>query len=273
KKFLRVIFPLLISSVNCDLGFFYFSFVGCSIKCKEIPMELVFVIDSSESVGPENFEIIKDFVTALVDRVTVGRNATRVGLVLYSLEAQLEFGLNKYPTRQDVKRAIRKMQYMGEGTYTGTAIRKATQEGFSGARAGVRKVAIVLTDGQTDKREAVKLDLVVREAHAANIEMYAIGIVNTSDPAQAGFVRELNVIASDPDGEHMYLIDDFNTLPGAPSPHGPAGRSGHFPPAALFHPAGAHLQMAATGSSPAQGLALGEKLKSSFFLMNLICSF
>ncbi|KAJ7395441.1 hypothetical protein BTVI_154907 [Pitangus sulphuratus] len=186
---------------------------GCGIKCKEIPMELVFVIDSSESVGPENFEIIKDFVTALVDRVTVGRNATRIGLVLYSLEVQLEFGLNKYTTRQDVKQAIRKMQYMGEGTYTGTAIRKATQEGFLGARAGVRKVALVLTDGQADKREAVKLDMVVREAHAANIEMYAIGIVNTSDPTQAEFVRELNLIASDPDTEHMFLIDDFNTLP------------------------------------------------------------
>lgn len=202
-------------SSHCDLGFFCFSFVGCSIKCKEIPMELVFVIDSSESVGPENFEIIKDFVTALVDRVTVGKNATRIGLVLYSLEVRLEFGLSKYPTRQDVKQAIRKMQYMGEGTYTGTAIRKAAQEGFSGARAGVRKVAIVLTDGQTDRREAVKLDLVVREAHAASIEMYAIGIVNTSDPTQVEFVRELNLIASDPDREHMYLIDDFNTLPGA----------------------------------------------------------
>uniref|UniRef100_A0A8B9IZH2 VWFA domain-containing protein n=1 Tax=Amazona collaria TaxID=241587 RepID=A0A8B9IZH2_9PSIT len=186
----------------------------CGIKCKEIPMELVLVIDSSESVGPDNFEIIKDFVTALVDRVTVGRNATRIGLVLYSLEVRLEFGLNKYTTQQDVKQAIRKMQYMGEGTYTGTAIRKATQEGFFGARAGVRKVAIVLTDGQADKREAVKLDIVVREAHAANIEMYAIGIVNTSDPTQAEFVHELNLIASDPDREHMYLIDDFNTLPG-----------------------------------------------------------
>ncbi|XP_077793142.1 uncharacterized protein LOC114584541 isoform X1 [Podarcis muralis] len=186
---------------------------GCGIKCKEIPMELVFVIDSSESVGPENFEIIKDFVTALVDRVTVGRNATRIGLVLYSLEVRLEFGLNRYTTQQDVKQAIRKMLYMGEGTYTGTAIRKATQEGFFGARTGVRKVAIVLTDGQADKREAVKLDIAVREAHAANIEMYAIGIVNTSDPTQVEFLRELNLIASDPDREHMYLIDDFNTLP------------------------------------------------------------
>ncbi|KAM4731255.1 collagen, type XXVIII, alpha 2a [Anableps anableps] len=186
---------------------------GCGIKCKERPMELVFVIDSSESVGPENFEIIKDFVTRLVDRTTVGRNATRIGLVLYSLDVQLEFNLARYLTKEDVKEAIRKMPYMGEGTYTGTAIRKATQEAFFSARFGVQKVAIVITDGQTDKREPVKLDLAVREAHAANIEMYALGIVNSSDPTQAEFLRELNLIASDPDTEHMYLIDDYNTLP------------------------------------------------------------
>ncbi|XP_067300615.1 collagen, type XXVIII, alpha 2a [Pseudorasbora parva] len=186
---------------------------GCGIKCKERPMELVFVIDSSESVGPENFEIIKDFVTALVDRVTVGRNATRIGLILYSLDVHLEFNLARYMTKQDVKKAIRNMPYMGEGTYTGTAIRKATQEAFYSARNGVRKVAIVITDGQTDKRESVKLDIAVREAQVANIEMYALGIVNTSDPTQAEFLRELNLIASDPDSEHMFLIDDYNTLP------------------------------------------------------------
>uniref|UniRef100_A0AAV2K4J2 Collagen alpha-1(XXVIII) chain n=1 Tax=Knipowitschia caucasica TaxID=637954 RepID=A0AAV2K4J2_KNICA len=186
---------------------------GCGIKCKERPMELVFVIDSSESVGPENFEIIKDFVTRLVERTTVGRNATRIGLVLYSLDVHLEFNLARHLTKQEVKQAIRKILYMGEGTYTGTAIRKATHEAFYSARSGVRKVAIVITDGQTDKREPVKLDIAVREAHAANIEMYALGIVNSSDPTQAEFIRELNLIASDPDSEHMYLIDDFNTLP------------------------------------------------------------
>ena len=155
-------------------------------------MELVFVIDSSESVGPENFEIIKDFVTALVDRVTVGRNATRIGVVLYSLEARVEFNLARYMTKQDVKQAVRKMPYMGEGTYTGTAIRKATQEAFFSSRSGVSKVIIVITDGQTDKRDPVVLDIAVREAHAANIEMYALGIVNISDPTQAEFLSELD---------------------------------------------------------------------------------
>ncbi|XP_034461875.1 collagen alpha-1(XXVIII) chain-like isoform X2 [Hippoglossus hippoglossus] len=186
---------------------------GCGIKCKERPMELVFVIDSSESVGPENFEIIKNFVSALVDRVTVGRNATRIGLVLYSLEAKLMFNLARYVSKQDIKQAIGTIPYMGEGTNTGTAIRKATQEAFYSSRAGVSKVAIVITDGQTDKREPVKLDIAVREAHAANIEMFALGIVNTTDPTQAEFLRELNLIASDPDAEHMFPIDDFNTLP------------------------------------------------------------
>lgn len=177
-------------------------------------MDLVFVIDSSESVGPENFEIIKDFVIRLVDRTTVGRNATRIALVLYSLDVHLKFNLARYTTKQEIKQAIRKMSYIGEGTYTGTAIRKATQEAFSNARPAVSKVAIVITDGQTDKREPVKLDIAVREAHAANIEMYALGIFNASDPTRADFLRELNLIASDPDSEHMYLIDDFNTLPG-----------------------------------------------------------
>ncbi|XP_024150245.1 collagen alpha-1(XXVIII) chain isoform X3 [Oryzias melastigma] len=186
---------------------------GCGIKCKERPMELVFVIDSSESVGPDNFEIIKDFVMALVDRVTVGRNATRIGLVLYSLEVNLVFNLARYSTKEEIKLAIRNIPYMGEGTYTGTAIRKATQEAFFSSRVGVSKVAIVITDGQTDKREKVKLDLAVREAHAANIEMFALGIINTSDPTRNEFLQELNLIASDPDVEHMFLIDDFNTLP------------------------------------------------------------
>uniref|UniRef100_A0A8C9QVL9 Collagen alpha-1(XXVIII) chain n=1 Tax=Scleropages formosus TaxID=113540 RepID=A0A8C9QVL9_SCLFO len=206
--------PLGLPGIKGETGLtVIFICLGCGIKCKERPMELVFVIDSSESVGPENFEIIKDFVSVLVDRVTVGRNATRIGLVLYSLDIHMKFNLAHYMTKQDVKQAIRKMPYIGEGTYTGTAIRRATQEAFYGARSGVRKVAIVITDGQTDKREPVKLDIAVREAHAANIEMYAIGIVNSTDPTQTEFLRELNLIASDPDSEHMYLIDDFNTLP------------------------------------------------------------
>ncbi|RXM29191.1 Collagen alpha-1(XXVIII) chain [Acipenser ruthenus] len=185
---------------------------GCGVKCRESPLELLFVIDSSESVGPENFDVVKDFVSALIDRVSVSREGTRIGVVLYSHINVVVVNLQQHSNQDDVKAAVRSMTYLGEGTYTGSAIQKANQI-FQASRPGVRKVAIVITDGQADRRDSVKLEAVVREAHSASIEMFVIGVVNRSDPFYLDFKNEMNMIASDPDEEHIYLIDDFMTLP------------------------------------------------------------
>uniref|UniRef100_A0A8C7PK50 Collagen, type XXVIII, alpha 1b n=1 Tax=Oncorhynchus mykiss TaxID=8022 RepID=A0A8C7PK50_ONCMY len=183
------------------------SICGCGVKCRESPLEMVFVIDSSESVGPDNFNVVKDFVNALVDRASVSRETTHVGVVLYSLDFDLAILTPGY-----VKAAVRTMTYLGEGTFTGSAIHQANQV-FRAARPGVRKVAIVITDGQADERDTVRLEEAVKEANGSNIEMFVIGVVNESDPLYEEFKKELHLMASDPDREHVYLIDDFRTLP------------------------------------------------------------
>uniref|UniRef100_A0A3P9JLR9 VWFA domain-containing protein n=1 Tax=Oryzias latipes TaxID=8090 RepID=A0A3P9JLR9_ORYLA len=182
-------------------------------ECISTPLELIFVIDSSESVGPENFNLIKDFVNAVVDRTSVGRNSTRIGVVLYSHINLVVLSLMQEATKDQVKSAVRSMSYLGEGTYTGSAIQEANQM-FKAARAGVRKVAIVITDGQTDTRDSVSLESAVAEAQRDNIERFVIGVVNESDPQSEEFKKELNFIASDPDSEHVFLISDFKTLQG-----------------------------------------------------------
>ncbi|KAK3541159.1 hypothetical protein QTP86_016247 [Hemibagrus guttatus] len=187
------------------------SICGCGVTCRFSPLELVFVIDSSESVGPENFEIIKDFLNGLIDRVSVRPNVTHVGIVLYSHKTDVISNLYRPLSRDEVKSAVRQMPYMGEGTYTGSAINQANHL-FRWARPGVRKVAVVITDGQMDQRDVVKLEDAVRDAHSSNVEMFVIGVVNQSDPFYESFKRELESIASDPDEEHMYLISDFKTL-------------------------------------------------------------
>ncbi|CAB1320744.1 unnamed protein product, partial [Coregonus sp. 'balchen'] len=149
----------------------------------------------SESVGPENFEVVKDFVNALIDRVSVNREASRIGVVLYS---HVDI----------VVAAVRKMPYMGEGTFTGSAIGRANQL-FQASRPGVRKVAVVLTDGQADRRDAVQPEDAAREAHAAGIEMFVIGVVNKKDPLYAEFQSEMIAIASDPDEEHSKLLNQI----------------------------------------------------------------
>ncbi|XP_038566524.1 collagen, type XXVIII, alpha 1b [Micropterus salmoides] len=188
------------------------SICSCGVTCRQTPLELVFVIDSSESVGPDNFNVIKDFVIALIDRASVSWNTTRVGVVLYSHINVVVVSLRQEATRDEIKSKVRSMTYLGEGTFTGSAIQQATRV-FKAARAGVRKVAIIITDGQADKRDEVGLKSAVSEAQGSNIEMFVIGVVNESDPLYEEFKKELNFMASDPDSDHLYLIDEFKTLP------------------------------------------------------------
>uniref|UniRef100_A0A3Q3IU63 VWFA domain-containing protein n=1 Tax=Monopterus albus TaxID=43700 RepID=A0A3Q3IU63_MONAL len=118
-----------------------------------------------------------------------------------------------YAGKSTIKSAVRSMIYLGEGTFTGSAIQQANQV-FKAARVGVRKVAIIITDGQADKRDSVSLESAVAEAQGSNIEMFVIGVVNESDPLCEEFKKEINLIASDPDSSHVYLTDEFKTLPG-----------------------------------------------------------
>ncbi|KAF5893861.1 collagen alpha-1(XXVIII) chain-like, partial [Clarias magur] len=185
---------------------------GCGLRCSEGPLDLVFIIDSSESVGRENFELIKDFVNALIDRVAVNHDATRVGIVLYSHVEVAVVSLQQLIDSTSIKAAVRKMTYLGEGTFTGSAIHSATQL-FRASWLEVRKVALLLTDGQADRRDVVRLEDAAEEARAAGIEMFVIGVVNRSDSGYSQFEREINSIASDPDEEHVHLIRDFKDLP------------------------------------------------------------
>ncbi|XP_041664553.1 collagen, type XXVIII, alpha 1a [Cheilinus undulatus] len=184
---------------------------GCGLRCRESPLELVFVIDSSESVGPENFELVKDFVNALIDRMTVSREASRIGVVLYSHVDRVVVSLQQQLSQEEVKTAVRMMPYLGEGTFTGSAIHRAHQL-FYASRPGVRKVAVVLTDGQADTRDVMQFEETATQAHADRIEIFVIGVANRTDRLYEEFKAEMNVIASDPDEEHVYLIDDFRTL-------------------------------------------------------------
>ncbi|KAK2921474.1 hypothetical protein Q8A73_000959 [Channa argus] len=186
--------------------------VRCGMKCRESPLDLVFVIDSSESVGPENFELVKDFVIALIDQMTVSQEASQIGVVLYSHVDMVVTNLQQRSTSNDVKAAIRNMPYLGEGTFTGSAIHRVKQL-FQASRRSVRKVALVLTDGQADTRDIMKFEETATEAHAEGIEMFVIGVVNNTNPLYENLQAIINIIASDPHEEHVFLIDDFKTLP------------------------------------------------------------
>ncbi|MEQ2212281.1 hypothetical protein XENOCAPTIV_028568, partial [Xenoophorus captivus] len=176
-------------------------------------LELVFVIDSSERVGPENFEMVKDFVNAIIDQFTVSKEASHIGVVLYSHLNSVVVSLQWQPSQDEIKAAIRAMPYLGKGTFTGSAIHQAKQL-FQASRPHVRKVAVVLTDSQSDQRDFLQFKRTATDAHAEGIEVFVIGVVKKTDLLNEEFLSEIKTIGSDPDEDHVYLIDDFRLLPG-----------------------------------------------------------
>lgn len=113
---------------------------------------MVFLIDGSKSVRPENFELVKKWINQIVEKLDVSERNTHVGLVQYSSSVKLEFPLGKYSTKNAIKEAVKKMAYMERGTMTGQALGYLVDKSFSigqGARPMAAKVGIIFTDGRS----------------------------------------------------------------------------------------------------------------------------
>uniref|UniRef100_A0A667ZQ82 Matrilin 2 n=1 Tax=Myripristis murdjan TaxID=586833 RepID=A0A667ZQ82_9TELE len=179
------------------------------VECGEGVVDLVFVIDGSKSLGSANFERVKQFVKAIVDSLDISRTGTHVGLLQYSTKVRTEFTLSRFATAQDIKQAVGRMQYMGRGSMTGSALRHMFEYSFSakeGARANTPRVSIVFTDGrsQDDVSEWAN------KAKNAGITIYAVGVGKAIE-------QELREIASEPDDKHLYYGEDFDKMGEIPS--------------------------------------------------------
>ncbi|XP_006881631.1 PREDICTED: matrilin-4 isoform X2 [Elephantulus edwardii] len=176
-------------------------------KCRTGPLDLVFVIDSSRSVRPFEFETMRQFLVGLLRGLDVGPNATRVGVIQYSSQVQSVFPLGAFSRHEDMERAIRALVPLAQGTMTGLAIQYAMNVAFSvaeGARppeARVPRVAVIVTDGRPQDRVAE----VAAQARARGIEIYAVGV-------QRADVGSLRAMASPPLDEHVFLVESFDLI-------------------------------------------------------------
>ncbi|NXQ35747.1 MATN1 protein, partial [Alaudala cheleensis] len=167
-------------------------------------LDLVFLIDGSKSVRPENFELVKKFINQIVDSLEVSDKQAQVGLVQYSSSVRQEFPLGQFKNKKDIKAAVKKMSYMEKGTMTGQALKYLVDSSFSiinGARPGVPKVGIVFTDGRSQDY----ISDAAKKAKDSGFRMFAVGVGNAVED-------ELREIASEPVAEHYFYTADFRTI-------------------------------------------------------------
>nr|XP_055043191.1 matrilin-3a isoform X2 [Misgurnus anguillicaudatus] len=176
-------------------------------QCRSRPLDLVFIIDSSRSVRPGEFEKVKIFLADMVDTLDVGPDATRVAVVNYASTVKIEFLLKHHLSKDTIKQAINRIEPLAAGTMTGMAIKKAMDEAFtekSGARPkskNISKVAIIVTDG----RPQDQVEEVSAAARASGIEIYAVGV----DRAD---MRSLKLMASNPLEDHVFYVETYGVI-------------------------------------------------------------
>ncbi|KAK3094138.1 hypothetical protein FSP39_024610 [Pinctada imbricata] len=175
--------------------------------CGDDPADIVFILDSSGSVGTKNFKKMLNFVKSLVGEFVIGSTHTKVAVLTFGTHVYNQFHLNKYTTKARIQSAIDGIKYRRGWTYTYKAIKFAREESFqkgNGARERSTKVAIIVTDGKSQYASSTVKE--AKKLREQNVIIFSIGIGNKVK------IAELKSMASDPDSSHVFTVNTFDGL-------------------------------------------------------------
>nr|Q801S8.1 RecName: Full=Collagen alpha-1(VI) chain; Flags: Precursor [Xenopus laevis]AAH47255.1 Col6a1 protein [Xenopus laevis] len=128
----------------------------CECTCG--PLDLLFVLDSSESIGLSNFQISKDFILKVIDRLSRDEHVkfdadnSHVGVVQYShgqTQEVVAMGDSSIQSIGQLKEAVKNLKWIAGGTWTGEAL-AFTKDNLLKRFTLEKKIALVLTDGHSD---------------------------------------------------------------------------------------------------------------------------
>ncbi|OCT75935.1 hypothetical protein XELAEV_18031121mg [Xenopus laevis] len=154
--------------------------------------DVVFLVDSSTSMGTVSFQQIKDFMINIINQLNVGINKHRVGLAQYSGIPQTEFLLNHYETKEEILDYIKEtFTYKSGPLNTGRALDfvRSTffiEEAGSRINYGNPQFAVVITSSKSE-------DVVRRHAE----ELKSVGVTTISVGVHNSDRKELEKIATD----------------------------------------------------------------------------
>ncbi|XP_004429734.1 collagen alpha-2(VI) chain isoform X1 [Diceros bicornis minor] len=169
---------------ECDVMTYVRETCGCCDCEKRCgALDVVFVIDSSESIGYTNFTLEKNFVINVVNRLGAiakdpkSETGTRVGVVQYSHEGTFEaiqLDDERIDSLSSFKEAVKNLEWIAGGTWTPSALKFAYNQLIKESRRQKTRVfAVVITDGRHDPRDD---DLNLRALCNHDVTVTAIGI-------------------------------------------------------------------------------------------------
>uniref|UniRef100_A0A8C2RR02 VWFA domain-containing protein n=2 Tax=Capra hircus TaxID=9925 RepID=A0A8C2RR02_CAPHI len=168
--------------------------------------DVVFLIDGSDGVKPDGIAHIRDFVIRIVQRLNVGPNKVRIGVLQFSNDVFPEFQLKTYKSQASVLDAIRRLRFRGGSPLnTGKALEFVARNYFvksAGSRIedGVPQHLVLFLGGRSQD-DISRYSQVIKSAGIASLGVGDRNIDRT----------ELQTITSDP--RLVFTVREFRDLP------------------------------------------------------------
>ncbi|XP_005411292.1 PREDICTED: collagen alpha-3(VI) chain isoform X2 [Chinchilla lanigera] len=192
--------------------------------------DIVFLIDSSDGVRSDGLAHIRDFVSRIVQRLNIGPNKVRIGLVQFSNEVFPEFLLKTHRSQAAVLGAVRRLRFRGGAPLNaGKALEYVAKNLFvksAGSRIedGVPQHLVLLLGGKSED----DVSSFARIISSSGIASLGIGSRNVDR-------TELQTITSDP--RLVFTVREFRELPSIEEKViGSFGSSGATPVPPIFTP-------------------------------------
>ena len=173
------------------------------------PVDLVFILDSSNSVTRPNFNVMVQWLRKLLHQMKIGEDAAHVGVALFNNMFRNIFTLNQYDDSHNMITQINGMEYKGRGTKIAKALQQAIKFQISpenGLRTDVPIHLYLLTDGDDESTLDVRLQADTLRKELPQLTITAIGIglnVNT---------EQLFAMASEPKHKNLFLLESYQFL-------------------------------------------------------------
>ena len=143
-------------------------------------MDVSFLLDSSESVGLQNYQKLLGFVRKLAKTLRMSQTGTHASVVIFSDTARVQIRLDDHDDIREFNKALQDVPYLGKKTRIDKALQVALGGVFNsraGMRAGVRRVAILFTEGhQTRTFDAIPLRYAAEPFRRKRVDIFAVGI-------------------------------------------------------------------------------------------------
>ncbi|XP_052231181.1 collagen alpha-4(VI) chain-like [Dreissena polymorpha] len=177
--------------------------------------DIVFILDASESVKPDNFNKTLQFVNEMIDAFFIGPTNMQIAVLTFSTNVNNIFHLNNNTNKIAMKDAVNNSTYTNGYTYTNEAIKFAREFSFkpaNGSRPNAAKIAIIVTDekfyvlstgNSTNQADTISE---AEKLQNTNVIVFAIGVGNKIHQT------ELEAIASKPYNTFMFRVDDYSNL-------------------------------------------------------------